>query len=136
MTSKAAPVVQFRPGPLGPELARRGASPGLVASRDLARYYDALARELDLIDLTPVQWGAIRAAVADRSSDELTASAELGMAVGDWLSGQPDPTVFAPSGYRAGWTETEVGALLHVLFALPPARALAILDACERWGRD
>lgn len=134
--TKAAPVVQFRPGPLAAELARRGTSPGLVASRDLSRYYDALARELDLVDLTAAQWGAIRSAVAARPDADLAASAELGMAVGDRLTvSPPDPDGAAPAVYRDGWDAAEVGALLAVLFAASPARALAILDAAERWGR-
>lgn len=122
--TKQPPPVSFRPGDLAPALDARGANRNEVAARDLERYYRLLEIESAALDFSPAEWLLLRDVIGNGYVGAFRSATSLGMALGDaiTLDGRGDGI--------------DAGALLHRLFALTPAQAMALCDAIERWWID
>lgn len=123
-STRPAPIA-FRDADLEPDLAARAkehASLGLVAKRDLARYYTTLRRELRTVA------GALtrgeKLALCDVSRGTLWDSTSVGFL---WAEvADTDPADLEQ------W-EVDRDALVAKLRAFTPTQTLALVDALERW---
>lgn len=124
MTDKRPNPVTFRDKRIEPQLAARARaeeSLGLVAARDLARYYALLARERRAAELSRAEALALIDALGGWFADPADAPF-LWLEVADAL----------PDGLAAKWG-IDGPALVAKLQALPPGQAQALVDAAERW---
>lgn len=124
-TTSRKPPVSFRDATLEPLLEERAPEPGglgLIAKRDLTRYYDALRRELKTVAqlLTPSEALALCDISNGTLWDEVSA-ALLWAEVADADQAQLDQ-----------WGVNR-DTLVAKLRALTPAQSLAVVDALERW---
>jgi hypothetical protein len=115
--------VGFRSGGLAQPIANRltdGIAAGALAQRDLRRYYDAMAAELQAIEFTEAEASLIVAALKP--------------------GGPPVAPVYLPLVVQRFMDQhsavkqvgLEVRSLLEKLRALNPAACLAIIDAAEQ----
>lgn len=118
------PPVQFRAARVERQIGARldaGGSPGLVAARDLERYYAVLDAELARVALSEPEAmavvDALNGAALDAGSYRL-----FWASVSDALA----------EGLAGKW-DIDGSALVAILRALSPAQAMAVIDAVERW---
>lgn len=97
-------------------------SAGLVAKRDLGRYYDVLARELKLAAATLTRGEKL--ALCDLSNGTLWDSTSIGFLWAEVADTSP--------AQLAQWKINQA-ALVEKLRALTPTQTLALVDALERW---
>lgn len=126
MTKQPSPV-SFRPGDLAPALDARGDNRNEVAQRDLARYYRLLEIESAALDFAPAEWMLLHDVIGTSHIGTNRSAASLGMAVGDEMELDGKAEYFGVS---------DRSALLHKLFSLTPAQAMALCDLVERWWID
>ena len=120
-----APIVSFRGGELLPELAARGQTPGPVARRDLARYYDLLTEALQRVDLTADE-ARVLADVAAPLLDHAEQSGKAALPAHRWLWAELD-NAMRDRGVPAD--EAFVGRVRD----LDSAASRALVDALERY---
>lgn len=125
---KQGPPVSFRSLTVEAALAQRaeeGQKPGIVASRTLARYFDALAREQGRLGIEGAEWDILKAATITRHFEE-RGPYRLHYGVLD----------AAESGDLGEADAATVQSLVAKLKALTPLQELAVIDLLEGWRRS
>jgi hypothetical protein len=120
----AEATVTFSPARIHRELKRRQRDedgPGDVASRDLERYYYALARELEAVDLSESEVRLMIEALGDVPVEPSVADL-LWAEVADYAA-----------SHERGSTGVDAAALVERLRHCTYMQSLAIADALERW---
>lgn len=125
-----SPIVSFRGGDLLPEFAARGQTPGPVARRDLARYYDLLAEALQRVELTAAE-ARLLADVAAPLLDHAEQTGKAALPAHRWLWAELDNAMREQD--ERSRTSVADPSFVARIRALDSAASRALVDALERY---